>query len=191
MKNFYDWIRLQETNQFNPEVIDPKNYNKEMFTPPFKPPLQATSPDEIPPNYLKDSPAYEIVREHVDQGYAIMFQNLEKFEHSDDRMAYGEAQLLFERASQFNAAIPHLEKNVMYGPEQQGIKSAILLNYQKYDVMKKMYPTKKPKYPEIDEHTSAYHNFSYGYYYLRKLLDEYKKSGYGHAVRMQSPLKPQ
>ena len=119
-----------------------------------------------------------------------MFQNLEKFEHSDDRMAYGEAQLLFERASQFYGAIPNLENHQVYrGKNQQGIKSNILLGYQKYTQMKEIFPTKKPRSPDINEHTSAYDNFAYAYHLLSKLLEEYKKSGYGHAVKIQAPLR--
>lgn len=183
MQNFYQWIQLREA-----EVIDPNVWNPEMFDPPFKPPLQATSLDQIPPNYLKDNSTYISAKQHANFAYMTVDNHfMNNFWKNQAMPKDGEefykAKALDDQARKSaNHGIPYLKKHDVYKGDRQE-----KIDIEEFDKIFKY--SDELKQLETDNNSTAYDEFMMARRLLYKVLDEYKKSGYGHAVRLQQPSK--
>ena len=173
MKNFYEWIQLREGR-----VIDPNVWSQEMFEPPFKPPLQTTSLDQVPPNYLKYNHTFITAEQHAQSAReAIDKWFMNNFRPTDGEKFYQAKALDDQSIRSKIIGLPYLEKHKVYKGNKEKINIEEFNKIFKYSEQLKQIQT--------DDGQTAYDEFMMANRLLSRLLDEYKKSGYGHAVRVQ------
>lgn len=187
MRKFSDYVEAMD-QRGNLEV-DRDDFNAEMFPEPFKPAMRASQVDEIPPNYLKDSATYRLILKYARSALSDLVSHVDAMREEqggdvpmDRRVAFLKAIDLEKAVRLAVLSLPALDKGYYSGGNQPTLSSKGFAEFYRHsDALKAISSSEKGKGEGVSGST-PYDKLAYAMSLLSQLLEEYRRSGYGHKV---------